>query len=65
VWLAGYAEIFFHPANHAQAVSLFQDSHALASFFRRCWFTQLRAREFDAATFRSFAGEASTVRGSF
>jgi hypothetical protein len=29
------------------------------------WFTQLRAREFDAATFRSFAGEATTVRGFF
>jgi len=29
------------------------------------WFTQLRAREFDAATFRSFAGEAATVRGFF
>jgi hypothetical protein len=29
------------------------------------WFTQLRARESDAATFRSFAGEAATVRGFF
>jgi hypothetical protein len=29
------------------------------------WFTQLRAREFDAATFRSFADEAATVRGFF
>jgi len=29
------------------------------------WFTQLCAREFDAATFRSFAGEAATVRGFF
>ena len=29
------------------------------------WFTQLRAREFDAATFRSFAGEAATVLGFF
>jgi len=28
-------------------------------------FTQLRARESDAATFRSFAGEAATVRGFF
>jgi hypothetical protein len=28
------------------------------------WFTQLRA-ESDAATFRSFAGEAATVRGFF
>jgi hypothetical protein len=29
------------------------------------WFTQLRAREFDVATFQSFAGEAATVRGFF
>ena len=29
------------------------------------WFTPLRAREFDAATFRSFADEAATVRGFF
>jgi len=29
------------------------------------WFTRLRAREFDAATFRSFADEAATVRGFF
>jgi len=29
------------------------------------WFTQLRGGEFDAATFRSFAGEATTVRGFF
>jgi hypothetical protein len=29
------------------------------------WFTQLRASEFDAATFRSFADEAATVRGFF
>jgi len=28
-------------------------------------FTQLRAREFDAATFRSFAGEAAMVRTFF
>jgi len=28
------------------------------------WFTPLRAREFDAATFPSFA-EAATVRGFF
>jgi hypothetical protein len=28
-------------------------------------FTQLRAREFDAATFRSSADEAATVRGFF
>jgi len=29
------------------------------------WFTQLRAREFDAVIFRSFVGEAATVRGFF
>jgi len=29
------------------------------------WFMQLHAREFDAATFRSFSGEAATVRGFF
>jgi len=29
------------------------------------WFTPLRAREFDAATFRSFADEAATVSGFF
>jgi hypothetical protein len=29
------------------------------------WFTQLPAREFDAATFRSFADEAATVRDLF
>src|SRR4029078_9044765 len=27
-WLAGYVEIVFHPANHAQAVSLFQGSQS-------------------------------------
>jgi hypothetical protein len=29
------------------------------------WFTQLCAREFDAANFQSFADEAATVRGFF
>jgi hypothetical protein len=29
------------------------------------WFTPLRAREFDAATFRSFADEAATAPGFF
>jgi hypothetical protein len=29
------------------------------------WFTPLRAREFDAATFRSFAGEAAALRVFF
>jgi hypothetical protein len=29
------------------------------------WFMQLPVREFDAATFRSFADEAAMVRGSF
>jgi hypothetical protein len=29
------------------------------------WFTQLRAREFDAVTFRDFAGEAATVHVLF
>jgi hypothetical protein len=34
-------------------------------FFVVVWFTPLRAREFDAATFRSFADEAATVPGFF
>ena len=29
------------------------------------WFTPLRARELDAAIFRSFAGAAATLRGVF
>jgi hypothetical protein len=29
------------------------------------WFTPLRARGFDAATSRSFAAEAATLRGFF
>src|SRR5205823_14371910 len=33
--------------------------------FVALWSTQLRGGEFDAATFRSFAGEATTVRGFF
>jgi hypothetical protein len=33
--------------------------------FLAVWFTQLPAREFDAATFRSFADEAAPVRGFF
>jgi hypothetical protein len=33
--------------------------------FAIVWFTPLRAREFDAATFRGFADEAVTVRGFF
>jgi len=38
--------------------------HIFLPFVVVC-FTQLRAREFDAVTFRSFAGEAATVRGFF
>jgi len=38
--------------------------HTFLLFVVVC-FTQLRAREFDAATFRSFADEAATVRGFF
>jgi hypothetical protein len=33
--------------------------------FVAVWFTQLRAREFDAVTFLSFADEAAMVRGFF
>jgi hypothetical protein len=33
--------------------------------FTFVWFTPLRARGFDAATFRGLAGEAATLRGFF
>jgi hypothetical protein len=33
--------------------------------FAIVWFMSLRAREFDAATFRSFADEAATSPGFF
>jgi hypothetical protein len=33
--------------------------------FAIVWFTPLRAREFDAATFRSFADEAAMAPGFF
>jgi len=33
--------------------------------FAIVWFMQLRAREFDAATFRSFADVAATAPGFF
>jgi hypothetical protein len=33
--------------------------------FAIVWFTQLPAREFGAATFRSFADEGAMVRGFF
>jgi hypothetical protein len=33
--------------------------------FAIVWFMQLRAREFDAATFRSFSDEPATAPGFF